>query len=68
MVRAMPEDRIIRSNQFVIERDPETGLLVGHVPGWSGVHSQGADMDELQRNLREVMEMLLENRVDGVSG
>jgi predicted RNase H-like HicB family nuclease len=51
----------MRSYNFVVERDPETSLLVGYVPGWPGAHSQGADIDELQRNLREVIEMLLED-------
>ena len=51
----------MRSYNFVVERDPETSLLVGYVPGWPGAHSQGADVDELQRNLREVIEMLLED-------
>lgn len=45
----------------VIERDPDTGLYVGHVPGWPGAHSQGATLDELQENLREVIGMLLED-------
>jgi predicted RNase H-like HicB family nuclease len=45
----------------IIERDAETGLLVGHVPGWPGAHSQGATLDELQDNLREVVAMLLED-------
>ena len=51
----------MRSYNFVVERDPETGLLVGYVPGWPGAHSQGTDIDELQANLREVIEMLLED-------
>lgn len=45
----------------VIERDGETGLYVGAVPGWPGAHSQGATLDELQSNLQEVIEMLLED-------
>ena len=45
----------------VIERDADTGLLVGHVPGMAGAHSQGATLDELQQNLREVIAMLLED-------
>jgi predicted RNase H-like HicB family nuclease len=45
----------------VIERDPDTGLLVGHVPGFPGAHSQAATLDELHRNLTEVIEMLLED-------
>ncbi len=44
----------------VIEQCPETGLYVGYVPGFAGAHSQGATLDELNRNLREVLAMLLE--------
>ena len=51
----------MRSYRFVVERDPGTDLLVGYVPGWPGAHTQGADIDELQQNLREVIEMLLED-------
>ena len=51
----------MRSYQFVVERDPETGLLVGYVPGWPGANTQGADLDELQANLCEVIAMLLED-------
>ena len=51
----------MRSYHFVVERDSETGLRVGYVPGWPGAHTQGADIDELQQNLREVIEMLLED-------
>lgn len=40
----------------VIERDAQTGLYVGFVPGVPG--SQGATLDELQANLREVLTML----------
>lgn len=47
--------------EFVIERDAETGLYVGYVPGWPGAHTQGADLEELQQNLREVIETLLED-------
>ncbi len=46
---------------IVIERDPETGLFVGSVPGWPGAHSQGASLEELEENLREVIAMLLED-------
>jgi predicted RNase H-like HicB family nuclease len=45
----------------VIERCPETGLFVGYVPGFSGAHSQGETLDELQQNLTEVIGMLLED-------
>jgi predicted RNase H-like HicB family nuclease len=46
----------------VVEKCFETGLFVGYVPGFPGAHSQGETLDELQENLREVIEMLL---VDG---
>jgi predicted RNase H-like HicB family nuclease len=51
----------MRSFNFVVERDPDTGLFVGYVPGWPGAHSQGDSLDELQRNLQEVVGMLLED-------
>jgi len=51
----------VRTYTVVIERDADTGLLVGHVPGWPGAHSQGATIEELRQNLREVIEMLLED-------
>jgi predicted RNase H-like HicB family nuclease len=44
----------------IIEKDTDTGLYVGYVPGFPGAHSQGKTLDELQQNLREVIEMLLE--------
>ncbi|MCH7526496.1 MAG: type II toxin-antitoxin system HicB family antitoxin [Planctomycetes bacterium] len=45
----------------VIERCPDTGLYVGFVPGFPGAHSQGETLDKLNDNLREVIEMLLED-------
>jgi predicted RNase H-like HicB family nuclease len=51
----------MKSFTAVIERDPETGLYVGFVPGFPGAHSQAASLDELSRNLQEVIEMLLED-------
>ena len=44
----------------VIEYCPETGLYVGYVPGLAGAHTQGATLDELNTNLREVVAMLHE--------
>ncbi len=45
----------------IIEKCPDTSLFVGFVPGFPGAHSQGATLDELNRNLKEVIEMLLED-------
>ena len=45
----------------VVEKCPQTGLFVGYIPGFVGAHSQGETRDELHDNLREVIEMLLED-------
>jgi predicted RNase H-like HicB family nuclease len=45
----------------VVERDSETGLYVGYVPGFPGAHTQADSMEELEKNLKEVIEMLLED-------
>jgi len=51
----------MRTFTAVVERDPDTGLFVGYVPGFAGAHSQGATLDELNENLKEVVSMLLED-------
>ena len=43
-----------------IEKDSETGLYVAVVPGIPGAHTQAETLDELQRNLKEVVELCLE--------
>lgn len=43
-----------------IEKDPETKLYVAIVPGIPGAHTQAETLDELQENLREVIELCLE--------
>lgn len=42
-----------------VEKDPETGLYVAIVPGILGAHTQAATLDELQKNLKEVVELCL---------
>lgn len=51
----------MRTYTAVIERDPDTGVYVGFVPGFPGAHSQGESLDELQAKLQEVITMLLED-------
>ena len=51
----------MRTYTAVIERCPDTDQYVGYVPGFPGAHSQGRTIDELNQNLREVIEMLLED-------
>jgi len=50
---------MIRITAYV-EKDPETGLYVAVVPGIPGAHTQAETLDELQKNLQEVVELCLE--------
>ena len=50
----------MKTYTVVVEHCPDTGLYVGYVPGFPGAHSQATTLDELNGNLREVIEMLLE--------
>ena len=52
---------IMHQYTAVIERCPDTRLYVGYIPGFPGAHSQGETLDELNANLKEVIEMLLED-------
>jgi len=45
----------------VIERD-EDGLYVGEVPQLRGCYSQGRTIDELLANMREVIELCMEDQ------
>ena len=45
----------------IIEKDIDTNLSVGYVPGFLGAHSQGETLDELRENLQEVIEMLFDD-------
>jgi predicted RNase H-like HicB family nuclease len=51
----------MRTFSAVVEKDAETGLYVGYVPGFPGAHSQAESLDELSKNLEEVIAMLLED-------
>ena len=45
----------------IVEKCHDTSLFVGYVPNMPGAHSQADTLDELYLNLREVIEMLLED-------
>jgi predicted RNase H-like HicB family nuclease len=53
--------RPMRTFTAVVEKCPDSHLYVGYVPGFPGAHSQGASLDELNNNLKEVIEMLLDD-------
>jgi len=43
-----------------VEFDEETGLYVGIVPGVPGAHTEAQTLEELRQNLKEVIELCLE--------
>jgi len=55
------KDKIMKNREFyvVIERD-EDGIYIGEVPQLKACYSQGETIDELMQNIREVIEMCLE--------
>ena len=50
----------MRTFSAYVEWDPETKLYVGIIPGIPGAHTQGPTLDELRVNLKEVLELCLE--------
>jgi len=55
-----------RSFTVIIEKDEDTGMYVGEVPGLSGCHTQGKTIDKLMKSMREVIELCLEMEADKV--
>ena len=51
----------MRTYTAIIEKCTDTGLYVGYIPGFPGAHSQADSLDELNKNLKEVIEMILED-------
>ena len=58
----------MKSYTAIVEKCPDTGLYVGYVPGFAGAHTQAKTLDKLQQNLREVIEMLLEDGEPQIEG
>ena len=50
----------MRTITAYVEWDETSRLYVGIVPGVPGAHTQAATLDELRENLREVLELCLE--------
>ncbi len=48
----------MKTYTIIVEKCGDTGLYVGHIPGFPGAHSQAASLDELADNIKEVVEML----------
>jgi predicted RNase H-like HicB family nuclease len=46
----------------IIEKDEQANMFVGEVPGLAGCHTHGKTIDELMKNMREVIELCLDER------
>ena len=56
-----------REFYVVLEKDQD-GFFVGEVPQLKGCYTQGRSLDELMANIKEVIQMCLEEQeVDGIS-
>jgi predicted RNase H-like HicB family nuclease len=51
----------VKTYSAVVQKCRDTGVYVGFIPGFPGAHSQAETLEELNRNLREVVGMLLED-------
>ena len=52
----------MRAFTAYVEFDPETNLYVGIVPDLPGAHSICKTLEELRENLKEVLELLREEK------
>ena len=52
---------MMKTFSVVVEKCFQTGLYVGYVPGLLGAHTQAETLDELRKNLCEVLLMLFED-------
>ena len=48
----------------IVERCRETGYLIGYVPGVPGAHTQAESFEELEKNMREVLQLVLKEKPD----
>jgi predicted RNase H-like HicB family nuclease len=58
-------DAAMREFYVIIERD-EDGYYIGEVPQLRACYSQGRTLDELMANMREVIELCLEEQGEEV--
>ncbi|HYO87035.1 MAG TPA: hypothetical protein VER79_00205 [Candidatus Limnocylindrales bacterium] len=60
--------KAMRQFTAIIEFDPDTAQYVGIVPGVTGAHAQADTLDELRVNLKEVLELCLEELGEPADG
>ena len=63
LLRTIRKDSVKREFYVVIEKD-EDGFFVGEVPQLRGCYSQGKTIDELMKNIIEVISLCLEENLE----
>ncbi len=53
-----------REFTVIVERDPESGWLVGEVAELPGCYTQAENMADLERNMRDAIQVYLETKQD----
>ncbi len=53
---------------YVIVEQDEDGYFVGEVPQLRACYAQGRTLDELLKNIKEVIELCLEEEPEGLEG
>ena len=56
----------MRTFTAYVEWDPGTNMYGGIISGIPGAHTQGITLDKLQKNLKEVLELCLEEFKDKI--
>jgi predicted RNase H-like HicB family nuclease len=56
--------KITQAYTAIIEQDTATGFYVAYVPDLPGAHTQAETLEELQKNLKEVISLVLEEDSD----
>jgi predicted RNase H-like HicB family nuclease len=64
MMKRRKKQNMTKTFTAYVEKDPDTGLYVAIAPGVPGAHTQGATLDELQENLKEVISLILEDMAE----
>lgn len=57
-------DQVRNNYTAIIEKDVATGLYVAYIPDLPGAHTQGETLEELNKNLKEVVALVLEDGDD----
>jgi predicted RNase H-like HicB family nuclease len=62
----LQKENVMKTYKFTAEitRDNEVNLYIGIVPGLQGAHTQAPTLDELQANLKEVIQLCLEEMTE----